>query len=450
MGWLNGWKKRIKFEVNANLIDSDLEDFPLLVQLSSSSGRNKSDLGRVFDILKRRDNRKKIAITEADGITQCYVEIEEWKQKDNFAKLWVKVPKINSKKNTVLYLYYDLLQKDNIEYIGDRHSSISKIVWKGIQRVTRKDISPIQFFNKQKEILNDLFPSDWYQNTKNYRHPAYQRWDLCNTIIQQQGVIRYPEQKNELSNLGKIILDSYILLQISQGNFKKFLLGSLSNYGDLAVETKILSRITEQTHFESLMLELCIGAWHISKGNKVSPLEIEGYPDIKVEFSNTKIPAYIECKRVETKTLRRISDVIRKANNQIKRVDEDAYGFVVLDLSTPVSAGKVDNDTLPHTLSERLLVIKSALSGKKNRSIGAAIVVWDDFMELGKPPEKTLIAFRRRMLRIDHSKPRRIVPRKMKIYEGNTVELFINWTPRFFSGYLSSSSIGKWDSSYPL
>lgn len=450
MGWLKDWSRRIEVQINHDVIDSDLENFPLLVQITRSSGRTKSDLSHIFNHLKTKENRKKIAITEADGITQCYVEIEEWHPSEKNAKLWVKVPKVNSKKNTILYLYYDILQKDNVSYVGDRQSAITKKVWGDTHRITRKDMPQIDLFFKQIAILNEIFPSNWFNITKNYQHPAYQRWKLCNTIIGQQGNIRYPEQRHELSNLGRLILDSYILVQISKGDLDKFLLGSLSKYGDLAVEKKILSRVTDQTHFESLMLELCIGAWNISQGNEVTPLEIEGYPDLKVEFSNTLIPAYIECKRIETKTLTRISDVIRKANNQIKRVKEDAFGFVVLDLSTPVSAGMVDDDTLPNTLSERLSVIKSALSGKKNRSIGAAIVVWDDYMKLGEPPEKTRIAFRRRMIRIDHNKPRTVVPRKMIIYNGNTVEYFLTWTPRFFPGNIFSSSNGKWDSSYPL
>jgi len=77
-GWLSGWDKRVKLIIDLFDISSDLSNFPVLVYLSTSSGRGPDDISLVFDEIQNSANRKKIAVTTSDGTTQCYVEIERW------------------------------------------------------------------------------------------------------------------------------------------------------------------------------------------------------------------------------------------------------------------------------------------------------------------------------------------------------------------------------------
>ena len=140
-GWLSGWDKRVKIIIDHNDIDSDLTDFPVLIYLSSSSGRNNDDVSFVFDELQHDDNnRKKIAVTTSDGVTQCYVEIEKWDSANEEAWLWVKVPSVSSTTDTVLYLYYDKDHADNTDYVGDIDSVPAQNVWdshfKGVWHLT--------------------------------------------------------------------------------------------------------------------------------------------------------------------------------------------------------------------------------------------------------------------------------------------------------------------------
>jgi len=128
--WLNGWDKRVRITIDRNDVDADLFNFPLLVYLSnSSSGRNNDDVSFVFDELQNDTNRKKIAVTKSDGLTQCYVEIERWDYVSEKAWLWIKVPNISSKGNTNLYLYYDSSQPYNTAYVGDKGSTAAQNVW---------------------------------------------------------------------------------------------------------------------------------------------------------------------------------------------------------------------------------------------------------------------------------------------------------------------------------
>ena len=130
-GWLTDWNKRIKITTDQTDIDADLTDFPILVYLSSSSGRNSDDVTAVFTEVGA--NSKKIAVTTSDGTTQCYVEIEKWDYtgtpSTSKAWLWVKAPSVSGTVDTDFYLYYDNDQADNTTYVGAPNSTPAENVW---------------------------------------------------------------------------------------------------------------------------------------------------------------------------------------------------------------------------------------------------------------------------------------------------------------------------------
>lgn len=121
------WAKRIEITIDHNDIDTSLENFPVLIYLSSLSGINGKDVTCVFDEIGA--NSKKIAVLLSDGVTQCYVEIEKWDAGSEEAWLWVKVPNISHTEDTILYLYYDNTQPDNTTYVGDPNSAPAENVW---------------------------------------------------------------------------------------------------------------------------------------------------------------------------------------------------------------------------------------------------------------------------------------------------------------------------------
>ncbi|MHA2018429.1 MAG: hypothetical protein ACTSXY_09150, partial [Promethearchaeota archaeon] len=123
------WKNRFRFTIQSDRIDSDLIDFPLLLNLSTTSGINQKNLANVFGVLGNDSNRKKIAITIGESDAQCSVEIQEWRTIFKKAILWVKCPIILSPEENTFYFYYDRNIEDNIEYIGDFGSSIAHSIW---------------------------------------------------------------------------------------------------------------------------------------------------------------------------------------------------------------------------------------------------------------------------------------------------------------------------------
>lgn len=125
--WLGTWARRIKLTIDAGDVTAGLTDFPVLIHLSSSCGAASQDLTPVFDMLGA--NRKKIAVTLSDALTQCYVEVEEWDAAGEEAWLWCKVPAIDATVDTELYLYYDPAKADNTTYVGDPNSVAAENVW---------------------------------------------------------------------------------------------------------------------------------------------------------------------------------------------------------------------------------------------------------------------------------------------------------------------------------
>ena len=129
MAWLETWANRRKITISNTHIDAVLSGFPILLQISFSSGTGSTDITDIFDELGTDSNRKKIAITLADGTTQCYVEIERWDDASEKAELWVRVPSVASGAVTELYIYYDSIQANNNFYVGDTTESAAQNVW---------------------------------------------------------------------------------------------------------------------------------------------------------------------------------------------------------------------------------------------------------------------------------------------------------------------------------
>ena len=114
--WLEGWDQRVKITIDKEDIDNALNDFPILIYISSSSGINNKDITFVFDEVGA--NSLKIAVTRSDGTTECYVEVEEWDLGNEKAWLWAKIPSISHSMDTDIYLYFDNDHVDNTAYIG--------------------------------------------------------------------------------------------------------------------------------------------------------------------------------------------------------------------------------------------------------------------------------------------------------------------------------------------
>lgn len=200
----------------------------------------------------------------------------------------------------------------------------------------------VEHFTAQKKLIQELFdPKDWVKIcTRKPDHPAVKRYQICEQMIAQKGIIKFPENRNILPELTSILLDNYIFSKLSGGNPESLSLGNFANYGDDKVKQQIQSQLKEKDGFQSLMTELSFGAWFLSKkGFQITATEDEGLADFKIDIHNHPIPVAVECKHIDTNTRNTgYKDDIKKANRQIKKwktnlSTEAIYGIVVIDVS---------------------------------------------------------------------------------------------------------------------
>ena len=134
MGYLAGWKNRIKLTVDGTKIESTMSHFPILIKLNSGSGLNSFDSTRVFDELGA--DSLKLAVTYSDGITELYVEVVKWDHVGEQAILWVGLAGgwLYAGVDNIFYLYYDSTHADNSVHVGVVGSTPAKNVWDALYK----------------------------------------------------------------------------------------------------------------------------------------------------------------------------------------------------------------------------------------------------------------------------------------------------------------------------
>ena len=129
MAWLGTWANRIEITIDCDKVDDTLTHFAVALHLSASCGLSSYDATAVFDDLGA--NKLKIAVTQADGTTQMYVDVADWDEGAEEAWLWVSIAgwSISSSVDTVIYLYYDSGQGDNTTYVSVSGDTPAQSVW---------------------------------------------------------------------------------------------------------------------------------------------------------------------------------------------------------------------------------------------------------------------------------------------------------------------------------
>jgi len=124
---LSGWSIQNKIAVAIPAQSSALTNFPILLNIGSSSGTNGLDLTSVFDELG--SSSLKIAVENGDTGSECYVEIERWDDTNEEAQIRVKAPSISSSATTILNFYFDSSHADNSTYVGNIGDAVAQTVW---------------------------------------------------------------------------------------------------------------------------------------------------------------------------------------------------------------------------------------------------------------------------------------------------------------------------------
>lgn len=275
--------------------------------------------------------------------------------------------------------------------------------------------------------LESYYDMDWLNSRGAKEHPASKHMDICRAVVDQGGYINYPAQADLLDQLSSIVHYSEVFETIStleienQENLVKF-------YGDEIVQKKIRSRLRDYKQYEGILVELLTGAWHVLKGHIVTPLEISGWPDLKIEQPNKGLLFLIECKHIMSLKQSSIERAIKKANRQIKNATSEigeVPGVLVLDASS-ILQGNSFNIKSEHVENIRRC-IRNCISKPFYKSISAVLLTWSDFSVVGYPPVTTTVIFEREVQRIDHPFASNILPDGCELYEGTRIQSELSW-----------------------
>lgn len=298
-------------------------------------------------------------------------------------------------------------------------------------------------FQVQKEAIERLFPKGWLAASASAEHPAALRWELCRQMIAQNGTIRLPHQEHQLPVLGRVVLDAFLLSQIGGNDW----LGSLNEFGDERVQSKLKSRIRNPEQFEDLMLELAVAGWYLSKGLSVQPSEEPGFPDLRISTVGADVPLHAECKRLSSITRNRLITEVRDANRQLRHPAEPHCGIALFDLSGALGLVKAPPWYVPPEVEEAQSIVAAALRGAKNRAVGAVFLTWDTCHEIIEQSGLVLLFFSRAKRVVHHElvEGLRPIPQGITLFDGTTVILIsvVNGENRPKRRFLSQPTLTK-------
>lgn len=112
LAWYDDYENRVTLYINPSDIGETVFEFPLLLNISASSGKNTYDLTPVFDELS--DNTDGLLITDSTQ-NPLYIEIDYWNATRESGAIWINAPFLSSSSDNFFYLYYDAT-KDGSAY----------------------------------------------------------------------------------------------------------------------------------------------------------------------------------------------------------------------------------------------------------------------------------------------------------------------------------------------
>ena len=105
-----GWEYRKQITIDKDLIDAELDDFPLLVSVTDS------------DLTNAQSSGNDLVFTSSEGRIQLDHELEFFDSSDGTTVSWIRVPTLSDTKDTTLYMYYGhntTTSVENIEEVWD-------------------------------------------------------------------------------------------------------------------------------------------------------------------------------------------------------------------------------------------------------------------------------------------------------------------------------------------
>ncbi len=283
----------------------------------------------------------------------------------------------------------------------------------------------------QRQALERLMGESWFRKAKP-KHPAFQRWALCREI-EGLGAIQWPERADALPLLGRMLLDTALLVYLTDGNIHNLALSDRPIFGPDAIPDGVRPRLRDARQFEDTMVELAAAASIRSNNLEVSLTQQAGWPDLVTSLPSCDRPVLLECKHLTTTSRNAIGNVLRKANAQIREAGAGYYGAVVLDVSDAARVGRrANDDSVPQAIESLVQEVRRCVSGAQNRAVSLVIVLWDSYVQMGEPPANTLMVYQRARQFVPHTPGDGValLEQPDQLLSDFTISYWLRWHPR--------------------
>ncbi len=280
-------------------------------------------------------------------------------------------------------------------------------------------MTPEAMIGVQQKVLEQTLGEDWLRSRieRGSKHPACERWTVCETFRQRKGIVRVPSQLTLAYAVLETIADNATLVQCTAGHRHRFSVGSLANYGDPAVLKRLKKVLLHDTQFGDALLELSCAAWHRNKGRDVIATEAEGMPDLRVTIPGWVVPVFADCKRVTAKSAKAIETVIAKANQQFGNAGiidgaQAGFGVVYMDVTARVGFPERGKEGAVPAEVQKVADLVLRRLYRHNRSVCAVVLLWRERIaatDSQSPPSISLFLILRGLV-IRHRQPRVELP----------------------------------------
>lgn len=146
---------------------------------------------RSYKTIQYTPNDKKIAITTtvSGAQVQLPVEVAYWDAENKKADLWTRIPNIGKDLDTVIHLYYNKNNADNINFVGDSSSAVANHVWDDVYST----VFHFGYFLNVNPLLGVINSADSFFNASPYGDMTCRTDLIDESIIRMDGVDDYFE-----------------------------------------------------------------------------------------------------------------------------------------------------------------------------------------------------------------------------------------------------------------
>jgi hypothetical protein len=253
-------------------------------------------------------------------------------------------------------------------------------------------------------------------------HPAVGTFDLIRQLKESPGRIQCDDHDRIVATVGRLLIERWAW---APGKIETDLLEELIPHAKR--RGQIRSDLAIASKYGDIMAELyCLG-WMRKRPWKanLNDEDSESLPDINIEEPAN---ASAEVKRIHVGTkVSRIDSIVKKANRQLRNVSPATSGLLYIIVDREGSRATFD-DRVPNDIHRYLAAVERRMRSDSCRSIGATVVVWDDFFMFTDRPERIVSYVRRRSATVKHSSAHAPVPSVLLSTEmGATAEIPISF-----------------------